>query len=131
MNKHFQLGAPTIDQQHQALFSSFRRLAAAGDTAFPDVVMSDALSDLTKQIFEHFKTEEAFMLELGIPDDLYQAHRAAHISIIEEVAHIHLDTMYGKKHSLSEVIDTVANWVQQHLIEFDLELKPYISGPKE
>lgn len=131
MIEHCQLGAPTIDQQHQALFVSFRKLAAAGDTAFPEVVISDALSDLTKQIFEHFRTEEAFMRELGVPDDLYHAHRAAHISIMEEVAHIHLDTMHGKKPSLSEVIATVANWVQQHLVDFDLALKPYISRLKE
>jgi hemerythrin-like metal-binding protein len=129
--EHFQLGAPAIDQQHQALFVSFRKLATVGDAALPEVVMSDALSDLTKQIIEHFRTEEAFMLELGMPDNLYQAHRAAHISIMEEVVQIHLGTMRGKKHSLSEIITTVANWVQLHLVDFDLALKPYISELKE
>lgn len=90
------------------------------------MVISDVLSDLTKQIFEHFRTEEAFMLELGLPDDMYQAHRAAHVSILEEVAQIHFDAMYGKSQALPEVIAIVANWVQQHLVEFDLTLKPYI-----
>lgn len=89
--------------------------------------MSDVLSDLTKQIYDHFRTEEAFMLELGVPDDQFQAHCAAHVSILEELAQIHLDAMYGKSQALPEVIATVANWVQQHLIEFDLALKPYIA----
>ena len=35
--------------------------------------------------------------------------------------------MYGKNHALLEVIATVSKWVQQHLVEFDLELKPYIA----
>jgi hemerythrin-like metal-binding protein len=107
---------------------SFRKLSAAGDTDFPKEAMSDVLSDLTKQISEHFRTEEAFMLELGLPDDQFQAHCAAHVSILEEVAQIHLDAMYGKNQALHEVVATVANWVRQHLVEFDLALKPYIAG---
>lgn len=131
MNEHLLLGAPIIDKQHHGLFVSFRELAATGDAAFPQEAMSDVMSRLTKQIHEHFRTEEAFMLELGLPDDQYQAHRAAHISIMEEVAQIHIDAMYGKTPALPEVIATVANWVQQHLVEFDLALKPYISGQAE
>lgn len=131
MNEHILLGAPVIDHQHQGLFLSFRKLAATGEVAFPKEAMSDVLSDLTKQIHEHFRTEEAFMLELGLPNDEYQAHLAAHNSIIEELAQIHLDAMYGKYQALPEVIGTVANWVQQHLVEFDLALKPYIAGQAE
>ena len=127
MNEHLLLGAPVIDKQHHGLFLSLRKLAATGDAAFPKEAMSDVLSCLTKQINEHFRTEEAFMLELGLPDDQYHAHRAAHISIMEEVAQIHLDTMYGKNQDLPEVVATVSKWVQQHLVEFDLALKPYIS----
>ena len=128
MNEHLLLGSPVIDQQHHALFVSLRKLASAKDAKFPTEVMSDVLSDLTKQIFEHFSTEEAFMLELGLPDDMYQAHRAAHVSILEEVAQIHIDAMHGKSQALPEVIAIVANWVQQHLVEFDLTLKPYIAS---
>lgn len=106
---------------------SFRKLAATGEDAFPKEAMSDVLSELTKQIHEHFRTEEAFMPELGLPDGMYQAHRAAHVSILEEVAQIHIDAMYGKNQALPEVIIIVATWVQKHLVEFDLALKPYIS----
>jgi hypothetical protein len=35
--------------------------------------------------------------------------------------------MYGKNQALPEVITIVATWVQKHLVEFDLALKPYIS----
>jgi hemerythrin-like metal-binding protein len=126
VNEQLLLGSPVIDLQHQGLFMSFRKLASANEAEFPAVVISDVLSDLTRQIFEHFSTEEAFMLELGLPDDMYQAHRAAHVSILEEVAQIHLDAMYGKNQALAEVIATVSTWVQRHLVEFDLALKPYI-----
>ncbi len=127
MNEHLLLGAPVIDHQHHGLFVSFRKLAATGDAAGPKEAMSDVLSDLSKQIYEHFRDEEALMQKLGVPDDQYQAHRAAHISIMEEVAQIHLDAMYGKSQDLPEVISTVANWVQKHLVEFDLALKPFIA----
>lgn len=127
MNEHLLLGAPVLDKRHHGLFVSFRKLAATGEDALPKEAMSDVLSELTKQIHEHFRTEEAFMLELGLPDGMYQAHRAAHVSILEEVAQIHIDAMYGKNQALPEVITIVATWVQKHLVEFDLALKPYIS----
>ena len=50
------------------------------------------------------------MLELGLPDDQFQAHHAAHISIMEEVAQLHLDAMYGKKSGL-----TRSHWHRRQL----------------
>lgn len=121
-----QLGASAIDQQHQALFVSFRKLLSSGQTQFPDEVLSDILSHLDGQIRHHFATEEALMVEIELPEPLLNQHCAAHESILEELTQLHLKTMYGNEPQLPEVIATVVNWIQQHLIEFDLKLKPYI-----
>lgn len=127
MNEHLMLGIPTIDLQHQALFDAFGKLAAAGDTDFPEEVLSDILSRLGDQIQRHFATEEALMLQIALPEPMLSEHRAAHESILEEFAQIHLDAMFGQTRSLPEIIGTVTGWVQQHLVQFDLTLKPYIA----
>lgn len=120
------LGAPAIDQQHQALFVSFRKLMSSGQTQFPDEVLSDILSQLDEEIRHHFATEEALMVEIELPEPLLSQHCAAHEAILEELTQLHLDTMYGNEPRLPEVIATVVKWIQQHLAEFDLKLKPYI-----
>jgi hemerythrin-like metal-binding protein len=121
-----QLGAPAIDQQHQALFVSFRKLMSAGQAQFPDEVLGDLLSQLDGQIRHHFATEEALMVEIELPEPLLNQHCAAHESILDELTQLHLDAMYGNEPRLPEVIATVVKWVQQHLVEFDVKLKPYI-----
>lgn len=128
MNEHLMLGIPTLDFQHQDLFDAFGKLAAAGDTDFPEEVLSDILSRLGDQIQRHFATEETLMLQLALPEPMLNEHCSAHESILEEFAQIHLDAMFGQTRSLPEVISTVTDWVQQHLVQFDLSLKPYIAA---
>lgn len=128
MNENLRLGSPTIDQQHQALFYSFERLSALAGEASPDEMLSEILSKLSHQIHHHFMTEEMLMAGLPLPPAMLRAHRAAHEQILEELAQIHFDAMAGKPLSLQEIIAAVATWVSRHLVEYDLELKPYING---
>jgi hemerythrin len=128
MNENLLLGIPTIDIQHQELFNAFGKLAASGDADFPEEVLSDILSRLGEQIQRHFATEEALMLQIGLPEPMLSEHRAAHELILEEFAQIHLDAMFGQTRSLPEIIGTVTGWVQRHLVQFDLPLKPYIAA---
>ena len=65
MNNHFLLDAPLIDQQHYGLFISFRKLANAGNAAFPEMVMSDALSDLITQFLSMSELQRGSIRNLG------------------------------------------------------------------
>lgn len=128
MNANLSLGAPLIDLQHQELFASLRKLTDSGETQFPDEVLSDVLTQLGAQIRHHFTTEEKLMLAISLPEAMLRQHRDAHSLILEELTQLHLDAMHGKASHLPEIIATVSKWVQQHLIEFDLALKPYIAA---
>lgn len=128
MNEQLLLGNQMIDHQHQALLQSFARLSAVSERDHTDETLSDILSELTRQIHHHFQTEEELMASLNLPDDLARLHHAAHSQILEEVAQIHIEAMGGRKYSFPEIIHTVDLWVQQHLIQFDLSLKPYIAA---
>lgn len=128
MNANLRLGVPLIDLQHQELFSSLEKLTGSGQTQFPDEVLSDVLTRLGTQIRHHFTTEEKLMLAIGLPEAMLREHREAHSLILEELAQIHLDAMHGKAANLPEIVATVSTWVQQHLVEFDLALKPFIAA---
>lgn len=123
MNKNLLLGVPKIDHQHGELFRSFQQLLSIGTS---EEALSDALSRLTSQIHEHFKTEENLMAGLNIPAEMFLKHEQAHTQIVDDLTEIHLVTMHGLGVPFEEIIKRVAAYVNDHVIEFDLLLKPYI-----
>lgn len=123
MNSALMLGVPSIDRQHYELFHTFQHLISSG---ISEEAISDILSRLTKQICYHFEAEEDFMGSLDLPGNLLHEHHLAHNQIIEDLTQIHLNSMHGLDLPFEEIISTVADCVNRHLVEFDLLLKPYI-----
>lgn len=123
MNTNLLLGVPHIDHQHQEIFRSFQHLLSIDAGEEP---ISEALSRLTNQIHQHFTTEEDFMARLDIPASEFAEHERAHTQIIEGLTEIYLESMYGLRVPFEEIINRVSAYVNQHVIEYDLLLKPYI-----
>ena len=126
MNKQFLLGDPKIDDQHIELFVLIERLVASEHSPSPEESASLILGQLGERLFQHFQSEELLMADLGFPGQLFSRHVEAHMTILEELAHIHWVAMMGHAKPLAEVIDFVKTSIEQHLIEFDLALKPYM-----
>jgi len=123
MDKHLLLGVPGIDHQHSELFHSLQHLMAVG---LNEEALSEVLSRLTRQIHDHFASEERFMASLDMPEDLLREHELAHSRIIEDLTQIHLDTMFGLRLPVDEVIGRVAAYFEHHLVDFDLGLKAFL-----
>jgi hemerythrin-like metal-binding protein len=128
MNQSLLLGSPTIDHQHQGLFALLERLSGLTRNADHEEELSDILGKLTKQLQHHFLTEETVMDRLDMPNVMLKAHHAAHHRIIEELTQLHMESMAGKPRSLETIIADVGRWVYQHMVEYDLDMKPYING---
>lgn len=128
MNQTLMLGSPIIDHQHQGLFALLERLSHLPGKRDHEEEVSDILGKLTKQLQHHFLTEETVMERLAMPDAMVRAHYAAHHRIIEELTQLHMDSMAGKSRPLETIIADVGKWVYQHVLEYDLEMKPYING---
>jgi hemerythrin len=126
MNDKLLLGAPTIDRQHQQLIDSLEKIRSAIGSTDPEEVLSAELSSLGVKICQHFATEEGLMGTLGLPAPILRSHQKAHELMLEEFTQIHLNAMYGVKAVLPDVIAMVSSWVNLHLLESDLALKPYI-----
>ena len=126
MNKHLLLGVPYIDHQHDELLRSLQHLLAAGKC---DEGFSEVISRLTIQIHDHFQSEERFMAGLALPPEMMREHEREHSRIIEELTQMHLDTMAGLRLSFEDIIGHFVSYISQHVIEFDLRLKPYIAQP--
>lgn len=123
MNKTLLLGVPDIDRQHKELFHSLQHLLALGDDA---EAASDVLSRLTQQIHHHFDAEEHYMASLDLPERTRREHEAAHLQIVEGMTRIHLDSMFGFRLSVDEIAQRISDYIERHVLEFDLGLKSYI-----
>lgn len=127
MNRQFLLGDPKIDSQHVDLFALIEKFVASEHSPSPDESASFILGQLGEHLFQHFKSEELLMADIGLPGPLFNRHIEAHMTILEALAHIHWVAMMGHAKPLAEVIAFVKTNIEQHLIEFDLALKPYIA----
>lgn len=127
MNEQLLLGNSEIDRQHIELFALIEKLVASEHLPSPDESASLILGQLGEQLFQHFKMEESLMADIGLAAPMLGRHVEAHMAILEELAHIHWEAMMGHAKPLAEVIALVSTSIEQHLIEFDLALKPYIA----
>lgn len=123
MNTNLILGIPDIDHQHTELFRSFELLSSAERS---NAIFSDILSRLTLQICSHFASEERLMASLKLPGEMLLEHHQAHQKIVEDLTQIHLNAMCGQDTPFDKMIAKIAHCVSNHLVVFDLELKPYI-----
>lgn len=127
LDSKFLLGDALIDRQHDQLFDSLERIAALRERCLNDEAVVDQLTRLNNLILQHFISEEALMKRVGFPDDQLAAHQAEHLRILEELTHIHIDIMQGRRHLVSDIIDKVSNWISTHVVDFDLGLQSYIA----
>lgn len=127
MHPSIHLGDREIDRQHEELFDAFLQLEALGDAAFPEERLSELLSALGDKMQRHFAIEETLMAALHLPEALRREHCCAHLQILEDFAQLHLDAMRGCRWPLQDIVIRVRQWVVRHLIEEDLQLKPFLA----
>jgi hemerythrin len=120
------IGLPAIDEQHALLCSLANRLLDHPEALACDELVVDILTDLGKFLILHFKTEEAMMRQLGMPQDEYERHVRAHNVIIDEYAELNLAAVRGKHHTAAEIFSLVKQWVGDHLHTIDAKIKDYV-----
>lgn len=120
-----QINDALIDSQHQQLYRLLENLQAHKHEAPDSEAAGALLSQLNHLLATHFDSEEALMRQLGLPESQYQAHQAEHLRILEALSYLHFDIMCGKYLYLEEIIQRLEDWIEGHLLAFDLPLRPW------
>lgn len=71
--------------------------------------------------------EEEVMKQLKIPELMFLEHEQEHRRILTDVVHVHLDAMHGERLDYPTLLVKVADWITAHIVDFDLELKQYVT----
>jgi hemerythrin len=122
------LGIAVLDGQHQEIAALVDVLLQNPTKQLNSELGASFLGDLQKLFALHFDTEELVMLRGNLPVAELEKHKAVHQAILEKMAQLNFDLAFSKiDMSFRELYALIEDAVVDHVIEFDLTLKPYFS----
>lgn len=123
-----------VDSDHRHLIAIINRFDEGCTADGNRLALCCTLCDLRHFAGHHFAREERLMREAAYPPDGLHRHEDAHRALLER-----LDTLVrhyegsADADDLAEVVwetaDLLKHWLADHLIRFDLPLKPYLGHP--
>ena len=107
-----ELGIPTIDGQHKALFGWINTLNDAIKNGEGSEAVGEVIWKLITYVTEHFSEEERLMLSCDYPG--LAAHRKEHDQFVSRLREIQVDFIGG--HEMSEsVLSFMVDWLVCHI----------------
>ncbi|MBF0448455.1 MAG: hemerythrin family protein [Magnetococcales bacterium] len=128
-DSNFALGVERIDQQHRAIIERIHRLDVALNSSVTSVTlprMHEAHDFLVGYVTEHFREEEALMVEGNYPD--LEQHIAQHHAFEATLHKFRTDLDKSGLMSLaaSQLVSYLSNWFISHIQIEDPKYLPYI-----
>lgn len=120
------IGEASIDKEHQALLRQLEILMESDQTSPDTEGHSELLSQLGREITEHFSHEEALCKALGMPAAEAERHQQAHTRIVEQYVQLNLDLMRGIIPDHQQVAHLVGEWIVGHILQYDLDIRRYL-----
>lgn len=133
-NDSFTTGVPEIDAQHRRWVTLVNEACDTitgekGQDAWDALVgQLNAFASLFQATLDyavyHFGTEERLMLESNYPQ--YKQHKAAHEQFFKMIHKIERDMEKGKEVPPNEFLETLRQWIVQHILGTDAAFGKYL-----
>lgn len=107
-----ELGIPTIDEQHKALFGWVDTLNTAIKNGDGAEAVGEVIWNLITYVTEHFSEEERLMLSCNYPG--LAAHRKEHDEFVSRLREIQVSYIDGHEMGHS-VLDFMVDWLVCHI----------------
>lgn len=129
-SEDYSVGIPTIDNEHKLLVSMVNDINRILDTHqdFQIQIVNDILKKLTYCIRRHFESEEGLLLLNNYPK--YEAHKAEHAILLEQLDIFEKNFKDSKKSFTEEMLFYLEDWLVRHIILHDCEFGFYFRGKK-
>ncbi len=126
---HFSIGVPLIDDQHKKLFQIADKLQSSHNTNAMYKEMGRSIVLLVDYTMQHFRTEEAFMKKIRFPK--LETHQTEHRRIIKQLQEVLIKLKADKHVSPSELIEMTSNWIFDHTLQEDAQIKAHLDELKK
>jgi hemerythrin len=118
------IGIEEIDRQHKQLIAMLNQLIELEGVSVDSETISDTLTKMTDYADYHFNSEEQFMLEHAYPE--YETHKREHVEFMRKTAELSMGTMMYKKTVPAELLTYLKEWLVEHIMASDRQIKTYI-----
>ena len=128
-NDAFSVGSQPLDDQHKKwfeLYNEVRLCSMKADESEHVKRVSGALKKMIDYAGEHFRSEEAYMKEIGFPG--LADHALVHRRFVETVDRLCRDFSQGKQVSCEQILEFVKEWLLGHVAGED---RSYASFSKQ
>lgn len=117
-NEKYETGIMRIDLQHEGIFELANRMHAAHMARSGLRAASEIANELIDYAYEHFQSEEAFMLGLGYSD--FERHVQKHRSV--EARLVQLAEALGQGDERQEdLYRFICKWLGMHILQSDFK----------
>ncbi len=128
-NNSFSVNVPEIDEQHKKWIGMINELHAIllrGDLKENMEISSKVVAEIRDYTLYHFTTEEKLMKEINFPD--LPSHKDIHNKFYMQVKELYYDINEGKTVLNTEIMNTLTNWLSEHILNEDKKLLKFIPG---
>ncbi|WP_319243689.1 hemerythrin family protein [uncultured Propionivibrio sp.] len=125
-------GNKRIDDKRADLFVALEKLQKAVQSeGVQSAEFSEIFSRIGLDLARYIRNEESLFIDSDMPvDDIFK-HIRAHARIMEEFTQLNMDLMQGNFIDGITVINQARQWILNHVISYDLKLRPFIADKQE
>ncbi len=119
----YSVGNDVLDRQHKLILDLCMRVRDLNEAdPYYSERLHDILNEMTAYAINHFKTEEALLVEIGYPQMADQ--KKEHLDYHEGLTNLLMDSMTGvpDRERLKDFLD---EWWVDHILVSDMMYKPY------
>ncbi|MFW6266380.1 MAG: bacteriohemerythrin [Halanaerobiales bacterium] len=129
--EEFSVGIKKFDDQHKHLLEIGKELYYLFENVEKGIDQYDQILELLQEMHDytvyHFDSEEKAMEKYNYPR--LEEHRKAHQGFVEKLKEIDLDDVDTEQRQFSmELLDFIANWVENHILGEDQKYSPFLQG---
>lgn len=118
------IGIQKIDSQHKEIFDNVNFLFEIKDHEKKEILAS--YDSLLEKLKDHFSTEEMFMKEHKAIN--YISHKLEHDRAYNKYFNYYVAFKSNKKDFDSEILISMRNWLESHLIKKDMKLSSLLKN---
>ena len=124
----YEIGDPTIDQDHRALLTMVNSLHEMLDDGTAATELSSLFARMIEHTDGHFVREETLMEQKEFHHDRLLEQRFEHRLLGERLRELQsrLDTGDSAQAVGSDLLEFLVTWFKGHILEEDMKFKPFL-----
>ena len=120
-------GIAEIDNQHRQWIDFYNRLdeiMLSDDKEELKFAKAQILEEMSEYVDFHFQFEEEYMRKIGFPE--VERHWRLHKNFRNEIYTICRSYREGNIVLNTEIMNTIKNWLIDHIMAEDMKMKPFV-----